>query len=180
MRSALEQYTAETVVPVAVSELEPALADAAKQRFILLSQALSGETPFEGEFSEGELRAAIQGSSWRGKLDLKLQGEEVDLKFGFPLSDLGEWQAASVIAKDIKHRAANGSLRGVFRIERGSPVLKVSRLELNGHTLEDMPRGHASDYITGALKASADGGVFPLARIDELAVRDGKLVVKLR
>jgi hypothetical protein len=179
MRSAVQQYTAEMVVPVAAEQVSQDVVKAALDRAELIAKALRDGTPYEASFTEQELRGLIQGSNWRDKLDVRLDGEAVDLKFGFKLSDLGAWQAASMIASDIGDRAANGSLKGVFSIERGAPELKLSALELNGLTLEDMARGHAAQYITGALKASSDSGITPIGRIEELAVREGRLTLKV-
>ena len=95
--------------------------------------------------------ARIRSTTWKDRIRVGLKSDYMDLSFSIPLASLGEWEAASFIVKKIKDRFINGSARCQISIKDGTPKLSFSKLTLNHRELEDMPRGHAAEWVSGAI-----------------------------
>jgi hypothetical protein len=189
VRQAVEQYTAQSAPPLDSIAVDSVTMESANSKFVALQKAYSERTPHSIELSEGELNAIIQSSSWRNKVRVLVVGDELAATFSFPLSDLGDWQAASIIFGDIGGRALRGDAQGRFVISDGKASLTLSKLNLNQRPLEDMARSHAAEWMMGAFHAavsddgpSVDRSEPPeaLKRIEKIAVEDGRLKVQIR
>lgn len=185
VRSAVWEYTSESapgIVPVPVA---PEIAQSAEQKISLIKGALDGGTSVQVEFSSDEVSAAIQQTPWRDKIALTLDGDSLRGQFSFPISAVGEWPAARILLGDAVSRVVAGSFAGKLRVEDGKASISFSELTLNGHTLEDMAQGHASQWITGAVNApDIDDQGQPhederLRQIRRCEVKDGRLFISV-
>lgn len=183
MRSAVEQYTAARSESFSPVSIDPSITTTALRKVNDLDGAVRAEQTLTVEFSEQEVQALIEQTPWRNWMRMGLQGEDVSLKFSFPLAALGDWAAASFLVGDIKERFLVGSAKCRLALKDSKPQLAFSELVLNDKTLEDLPRGHAAEWVVGAvshgIESSKVEGSFPpaLRGLREVVVRDGLLVV---
>jgi hypothetical protein len=189
MRQAVEKYTSQTAPPLDSIVVDPATTEIANAKFVALKKAYSERASHSVELSEGEINALIQSSSWKNKVRVALVGDELAATFSFPLSDLGSWQAASMLLGDIGGRALRGDAQGRFAIADGKASLTLSKLNLNQRPLEDMARSHAAEWILGAFNAAmvgdntaGDNSALPevLTRVEKVALQDGRVTVQIR
>jgi hypothetical protein len=189
VREALEQYTSDSALPLDVPPVDSSAIASGASKLAALKKAYSEGAAYRAELSEAELQGIIQSSPWRDKLRVSLAGDEVAAMFSFPLSDLGDWQAASVLFGDVGARALRGDAQGRFEISEGKASLKLSTLHLNKRPLEDMARAHAADWVVGAFNSAVAGNNPPsesnqtpdtLKQIQKIAVQGGRITVQLR
>lgn len=157
------EYTTPDSTPLTTAPVDPATVSEAQAKAAALRDAYQAGKALTVVLSEAELRAVIQESSWRNMVDFQLLSDKTTASFSFPLAMLGDWEAASVIAPDLNTRWANGTASGIFAISDGAPSLSLSELTLSGKELGDMARGHAAEWISGAIASyltvdQADGG----------------------
>jgi hypothetical protein len=184
LKNAVARYTTDRASAVVAGAIEPAMLDTAAAHYSEVVQAFTTGRAYTTEFSESELRALIYRTPWRERVFPSLTGDELAVKFAFPLGAVGDWTAASAIVKDITSRVVAGSAQGKLTIKDGVVSLSLSKLELNGHVLEEMARGHASEWLAGAINAllaeqlgGSDNS--RLKRIRSAAVVNGLLRVEL-
>jgi hypothetical protein len=183
IRGAVKRYTATSVEPLAPMSIEASAENAARLKWDQLNAAALAGQNLSLEFTEGEVQALIHSTAWRDWVRVSLEGDEAGLSFSFPLGALGDWVAASFLVGDIKDRGLVGSAR--VRLARGESGLHVSfqELVLNDQVLEDLPRGHAGDWVSGAflnaLKDPELGASLPpvCKSLQDVQMRDGRLVV---
>lgn len=185
MRSAVDQYTVESSEPLPVLAVDGATASAALDKLQQLRTAVQKGTPATIELSDREIQALISETTWRDRLHVTITGGEMSLNFSFPLGVLGQWSAASRLVGDISQRSLVGKIRGSFALKEGKPKLGFSELVLNNKVLEDLPRGHAAEWVVGAVAhAMADpevqGAASPVVkRLREVVIRDGRLLISV-
>jgi hypothetical protein len=183
MRSAVDQYTATTAEAFPSASPDPSVASTANTKVAELNNAAREQRASSVEFSEQEVQALIEQTPWRNWVRVNFGGEDVVLKFSFPLAALGDWVAASFLVGDIKERFLVGSAKCRFGFNEGQPKLAFLELVLNEKTLEDLPRGHAAEWIVGAVSQSVESakteGLVPpgLKGLREVVIRDSRLVV---
>lgn len=180
MRDAVEQYTSATLVPLASVEVQAEVDSLASEKLAGIQAALAARRELSVDFSEQEIQALIQRSSWSEWLRVSLRGEDVSVQFAFPLAALGEWYAASFLVGNITERTLVGRAQGVVKVDAGVPSLSISHLVLNNKTLEDLPRGYAAEWIVGALTNLPSGTAadsVSIQSIRKLSIHDGRLQV---
>ena len=186
IRSAVEKYTTTTPSSIVPATTDDAVTVSAHGRLTELVSAFNERRAHKVVFSETELRALLNQTSWHDRADATLVGDELKVSFAFPLSVLGDWKAASAIVGDITERQVAGTAQGNVLVRDGVVSIKLSHLTLNGHQLEEMAQGHASEWLTGAVNSMLDdylgteGGVGRRARIRSLAVVEGSVQVELQ
>jgi hypothetical protein len=124
-------------------------------KFSQVRAAINGTQPLSVSLTEDELRGIIEAGPLKGRVDLRIEGNQPSVRFSLPLGLLGDWQAARFLVDDIATRAIRGSAKGSFSITDGKPALKLSELTLNESQLGDMARGHAEEWLVGALVSTA-------------------------
>ena len=184
LRSAFEEYSAERVPALPPFEIDSSVSEAAAVKFAALCGAISTSTPGTHEFTQGELSALIALSPAKDAVRVSLSGDEVLAQFAFTPSLLGEWRAAELVLGSSYKRFFNGSSKARVSIANGVAKVTFTELTLNGHSLEDMARGHASQWVSGAVNATtnAEAGATedgPLQSIRSLEVREGRVVVEV-
>lgn len=184
LRSAFEEYSAERVPALPPFEIDSAVSDAAVAKFAELRGAISTGTSGTREFTQNEINAIIARSPAKDAVRLSLLGDEVSAQFAFTPGLLGEWRAAELVLGSSYKRFFNGSSKAKVSVTNGIAKVTFTELALNGHTLEDMARGHASQWVTGAVNAATSGEAGstedgPLRSIRSLEVREGRVVVEV-
>jgi hypothetical protein len=179
MRTAVNQYTVSDytlegggITPRAV---EPAVLQSARGKGDAILSAYNSNRELKISLTADEIRAFVSVSPWQRMLEPAVEGNELILRFSFPLAMLGEWGAAKMIVPDITSRGVSGSAAGAFSISNGVPNLKLSKLVLGDSELGDMARGHAAEWIVGAL---VDSGKLS-ARLRSLQVVAGEVQLEL-
>ncbi len=193
LREAVEQYTSAAIEPLAQIRVDQELASQATSKWAELNSAAIAGTALVHDFSTDELQGLLQGSHWRDWVRVGLSGDEAKIQFSLPLASLGEWVAASRLVGSIKDRGLVGSAR--IRIapkdathtsatNKAAPFqINFQELVLNQQVLEDLPRGYAADWVTGALTSAISdrelsSSFAPVFRaLERLELRDGRLVV---
>ena len=193
IRGGVVEYTSTDTPPLAVPTIDGETVSVARTKFVALQDAYRTNKPLSVALSEAELRAIVEESSWHNMVEFVLRDNQTRVSFSFPLAMLGEWEAASIIAPDLSKRSAVGSATGVFGVKDGVPSLSLSELTLNGKELGDMARGHAGEWIVGALvsalgldehhgdaeAADVDSATTKLLHIRNLSVQNGSVMVEL-
>lgn len=187
MRSAVEQYTARTAELLPSVTIDPSVTSKAQSMLGELRRAVAEKQNLQAEFTEQEVQALIDQSTWRDWVRIGLNGEEATVRFSFPLAALGDWEAASFVVANLKERFLVGDARGRFGLSAGKPTLSFSHLVLNDNQLEDLPRGHAAEWVLGAVshsieaspteEAVGDSPISRLRNLREVSIRDSRLVV---
>jgi hypothetical protein len=183
IRGAVSRYTAQAVEPFSPVSIEPSADSRAHLKWEQLrTAAVAGQT-LSLDFTEGELQALIQSTQWRDWLRVALGGNEAVVRFSFPLAALGDWVAASMLVGDIKDRGLVGRARIRLAQKDAAPHVSFQELVLNDQVLEDLPRGHAEDWVRGAfVNAVSDPELAPslppvFKALQGVEVREGLLVV---
>jgi len=184
LRSAFEEYSAERAPALPPFEIDSSVSDAATAKFAALRAAVSASTPGTHEFTQGELSALIALSPAKDAVRVSLSGDELSAQFAFTPGLLGEWRAAELVLGSSYKRFFNGSSKAKISISNGTAKVTFTELTLNGHPLEDMARGHASQWVSGAVNTAASGEAGstedgPLRSIRSLEVREGRVVVEV-
>lgn len=184
LRSAFEEYSAERAPALPPFEIDSSVSEAAAAKFAELRGAISAGTSGTREFTQGELSALIALSPAKDAVRVSLSGDEVLAQFAFTPGLLGEWRAAELVLGSSYKRFFNGSSKARVSIANGVAKVTFTELTLNGHPLEDMARGHASQWVSGAVNAAVEGeagtAVDSLLRsIQSLEVKDGRVVVEV-
>lgn len=193
LRGAVDRYTCASTEPLAPTAVDQELVNLAGSKWAELNAASIAGAPLSIQFSEGELQALVNETPWRDRVRVGLLGNEAKIQFSIPLSSLGDWVAASRLVESIKDRALVGSAR-VRLVPRDDaqetaaskdlPVQVIfQELILNEQVLDELPRGHASDWVSGALKSALidpalRASFSPVFRaIQGLDLRDGRLII---
>jgi hypothetical protein len=188
LRGAVKQYTTETAPVLEVASVRPDVMSSGVTKFNQIQAAMDGRQPLSVSLSEDELRGIIEAGPFKGRLDVQLEGDQTSARFSVPLALLGDWQAARFLVDDIATRAIRGSAQGRFSITDGKPELRLSGLTLNESALGEMARGHAEEWLVGALVAtgadisSGEVAAVPswLSRIRTLRVEQGSVKIDLQ
>jgi hypothetical protein len=157
IRTAVQQYTVESAPTLDIPPVGQEAVSAGLSKFAQVKEALATERPVSVSLSEDELRGVIQASPFKDRLEVSLASGEPSVRFSMPLSIFGGWEAASFLVDDIAKRSVHGSAQGNVSIIDGKPSLRLSALTLNNVQLGEMPRGHAEEWILGAIVSYAGG-----------------------
>lgn len=184
LRAAFEEYSAERVPALPPFEIDSAVIDGALAKLSALRVAISNKSAGTHEFTQGDVNALISRSSARDAVRVSLGSDEISAQFAFTPALFGEWRAAELVLGNSYRRFFNGSSKAKVAVANGIAKVTFTELTLNGHTLEDMARGHASQWVTGAVNSAADGEAVSgeggaLQFVRSLEVRDGRVVVEV-
>ena len=186
LRSAFLKYSSEGAPVIRSEDVDPLVKNAARQKLGAFSIAVNGQSDFSIDLSSEELGALISEAGWGDKIEAKLSGNSLQARFAFPLTALGEWPAARFLLGSAVSRSFHGGFVADASVRDGVASVKFNELTLNGYQLEDMARGHASQWVSGAInaqvsEASEEGspGEFSLSNVKALDIRDSRLYVEL-
>ncbi len=168
LRSAFEEYSSDRAPSLPPFEVSAEVSTGAWSKFESLRSAVQQATSATATFTEPELNALIANSVARDAVRVSLAQDQLVIEFVFTPALLGDWQAARFILGSSYGRFFNGSASARTNVDSGVASVSFSELTLNGHRLEDMARGHASQWITGAINSSLGDG-------DEGAAQGGPL-----
>lgn len=184
IRTAVTVYTVENPPKLEVPPTDPAMAATARSKLEVVALAVRDNTATVQELTGEEIRAFIQSTSWRDFVVVSLDQNRVHFDFSFPLTALGEWTSARFLLGNLTERGVYGSADGSFSITNGIFKVSFSTLTLNGKVLEDMARGHASEWVSGALnswgaEAAKEDRASIVAPNVSVEIRDGKAIVSV-
>ncbi len=185
LRAAFKEYSAEQPPALPPIVVDSAVSDAALTKLAAVRESIAQTTASRQTFSEAELNALISRSIARDAVRVELAGEDVSAQFAFSPSLFGEWRAAELVLGSAYHRFFNGSCKAKVSVNNGVASVNFTELNLNGHTLEDMARGHASQWVSGAINATSmentDGAQEKpyVSAIRSLIVKDGTVEVSV-
>ena len=183
MREAVDRHLSSVPSPLSSVSYSETDADEGMRKINLLRSAINENRAESVMFSSADLQGAIGATSWKDWIRVELNSDFVNLRFSLPLAALGEWEAATRIVDTIKDRFLTGSARCLLSIKEGEIRLSFSELTLRDRKLEDMPRGHAAEYVSGAIMALAKDDastMHVLNKLQEVSVIDGKLQVRVK
>lgn len=185
LRAAFEEYSAEQPPALPPLVVDSAVTDVAVGKLVSLRAAVDQKSSALQTFSEAELNGLISRSVVKDALRVSLVRDEVSAQFSFAPSLFGEWRAAQLVLGSSYNRFFNGACRAKITITTGVASVNFTELELNGHKLEDMARGHASQWVSGAINASAVentdgvGEKSYVSAIRSLIIKDGIVEVSV-
>lgn len=185
LRTAFKEYSSDQPPVLPPIVVDTAVTDTAVAKLTALRESIVQRTSSQHTFSEAELNALISMSIARDAVRVELAGDDVSAQFAFTPALFGEWRAAELVLGNAYHRFFNGSCKAKVSISNGVASVNFTELNLNGHTLEDMARGHASQWVTGAINATAMEGsegaeAKPyVSAIRSLIVKDGAVEVSV-
>jgi hypothetical protein len=180
--TAVDKYTANTGIALKDISVDSVVVREGVTKFFQLQDALNARAPIALSFTSAELQGLVSTTPWRDWVRVDLGANNLSAQFSIPLAALGDWYAASFVVGKVKDRFLTGSSQCQVSIRDGALKVSFSELVLNGEQLEDMPRGHAAEYVVGAINemgAENDSKLSLLKRFKSLEVVDGKLVVEV-
>lgn len=181
LRSAFEEYSAEQPPALPPITIGTEVSTAAVAKLASLRDAVDQKSSAQRTFSEAELNALISTSVAKDAVRVSLAGDEVAAQFSFAPSLFGDWRAARLVLGSSYNRFFNGACKAKVSVKNAVASVNFTELNLNGHALEDMARGHASQWVSGALNAGSDGAEEkPLvSAIRYLIIKDGVVEVSV-
>jgi hypothetical protein len=185
LRSAFNEYSAEQSPALPPLMVDTGITDVALGKLAVIRAAVDQKSSVLQTFSEAELNGLISRSIVKDALRVSLSGDEVSAQFSFAPSLFGEWRAAQLVLGSSYNRFFNGTCKAKVSVNSGVASVNFTELNLNGHTLEDMARGHASQWVSGAINSSAKestegvGEQSYVSSIRSLIIKDGMLQVSL-
>jgi hypothetical protein len=188
IKSAVRHYTSESAPLLPVSLVSDEVMTAATDKVNRLKAAAARGEHFSVTFTGDELRGIIASTPFKGRVDVSLVAEEAAVQFSVPLSQVGNWEAASYLVSDIASRAIRGSARGVVGVTDGKLSLRLSGLTLNDVELGEMARGHAAEWIVGAISSvvqdeagdQQNSSASALEKVRSLRIAGGNLYLELQ
>jgi len=185
LRSAFDEYSSERPPALPPLEVESALSDAALAKLANLGDAVAQKATARQTFSEAEVNGLISRSVAKDAVRVAVSGDEISARFAFTPALFGDWRAARLVLGSSYERFFNGTCKAKVSVNNGVASVNFTELSLNGHALEDMARGHASQWVSGAINATAMEGsegaeVKPyVSAIRSLIVKDGAVEVSV-
>jgi hypothetical protein len=183
MRSAVERFTTEQSIAVPTISTDEAGRALVSRKLDDLSRIMK-DPRGSGELvlSQSDLNGALYRTPFNGKVFLELQGDDVVGTFSFPLSALGEWDAARPIIGDFLNRYVSGSARGKLLVSDGVAAVTFNSLVLNGQVFDGDALKEASEWVTGF--TNSEGGdpqeKRERARIQSARIENGVALVRIR
>lgn len=185
LRSAFDEYSSERPPALPPLQVDNAVSDAAFAKLDNLRDAVAQNATARQAFSEAELNGLLAKSVAKDAVRVSVAGDEVAAQFAFTPALFGDWRAARLVLGGSYNRFFNGTCKAKVAVNNGVASVNFTELTLNGHALEDMARGHASQWVSGAINATAMEGsegaeVKPyVSAIRSLVVKDGAVEVSV-
>jgi hypothetical protein len=185
LRSAFNEYSSERPPALPPLQVDSSVSDAASAKFETLRSAVAQKATSQQTFSEAELNGLISKSVAKDAVRVSVAGDEVAAQFSFTPALFGDWRSARLVLGSSYERFFNGTCKAKVSVNNGVATVNFTELNLNGHTLEDMARGHASQWVSGAINATAmegsDGAETKpyVSAIRYLVVKDGRVEVSV-
>jgi len=183
MRGAVERFTTEQPVAVPTRAVDEAANASLKGKLDAIAAALK-DPRGAGEFtlSQAEVAGAVSGTPFNGKLLVELQNDAVAATFSFPLSAMGQWDAAKPIIGDFMDRYVTGSARAQVTVTDGVAAITLDNLVLNGQFFDGDALKEASEWVTGFANSQGDDPSEQKrrARVQSVQIQSGTVVVRVK
>jgi hypothetical protein len=170
----VDQYTSTTPRELPKVEMPPEKRQALKDRVEAFGKAVDNGTPVEPlELTSDDLNALIEEEpDLKGKIYVKIEGDEVKGQVSFPLEKLG--------LPMLKGRYLNGEADLKASLKDGVLIVTLDGIEVNGQRPPDQimndirKQNLAKDAYKDAKNAER------IRKIESLEVKDGKIILKVR
>ena len=183
MRNAVQRFTTEKPVVVHSAAPDDAARNSLASKLEDFKRTMN-DPHATGEFvlSPSELLAALSSTPFNGKVALDLRGDIAQATFSFPLTALGEWQAAQPIVGDYLNRYVSGTAQARVTVTDGVAAVTFTDLTLNGQVFDGDALKEASEWVSGfANSLGVDpSGHKERSRIGSARIENGTVVVRVR
>jgi len=183
MRGAVERFTTEQPVAMPTVAVDEAAIASLKAKLDAIATILK-DPAGTGEFtlSQSEVAGVVSGTSFNGKLLVELQNDAVATTFSFPLSAMGEWDAAKPIIGDFMNRYVTGSAHAQLSVTDGVAAITLDNLVLNGQVFDGDALKEASEWVTGFANSQGDDPSEQKrrARFQSVRIQNGVAVVRVK
>jgi hypothetical protein len=178
LQQSIEQYTSPTRRDLPKVEMPAEQRQLLKDRVEAFRKAVDTEKPIEPlVLTSDDLNALIdENPDLKGKIYIKVEGDEVKGQVSIPCDALGEIPLMSI----LKGRYLNGEADLKASLEGGVLIVTLDSLEVNGQRLSDQimnelrKQNLAKDFYKEE-KASR-----MIRKIESLQIKDGKITLKVR
>lgn len=183
MRTAVTKFTTEQPVAVPTVTFDAMAADSADVKLKEL-QRLWDDPSARGQVSltQSDVLGMLSGTAFSGRLFVELQGDSVIGTFSFPMTALGDWNAAKPIIGDFLQRYLTGNARAKVSITNGVGSVAFDNLVLNGQVFDGDALKEANEWVSGFLNSDGDDdkAIKQRARIESAKIVNGEVVVGFR
>jgi hypothetical protein len=173
---AVEKYTATTPEKLPTVEMPADQRQALKDRVEAFRKAVEQETASETlVLSSDDLNALIEESpQWKGKIYVKVEGDEVKGRVSIPLDEL------NLPLPMLKGRYLNGEADLKASLFDGELIVHLDGFEVNGNKPSEqvMTELRKQNFAKDAAKDKDLAST--LRKIESLEIKDGKITLKVR
>jgi hypothetical protein len=132
--------------------------------------------------SQGDVLGILGGTPFSGKLFLELQDDAVVGTFSFPMTALGDWNAAKPIIGDSLNRYITGNSRAKVSVVNGVASVAFDSLVLNGQHFDGDALKEANEWVSGFLNSPSDDDKDgkKRARVESAKIDHGQVVIAIK
>lgn len=183
MRTAVTRFTTEQPVAVPTVSFDAVAKDSADSKFEELRRLWS-DPAARGQvnLSQGDVLGILGGTPFSGKLFLELQDDAVVGTFSFPMTALGDWNAAKPIIGDSLNRYITGNSRAKVSVVNGVASVAFDSLVLNGQHFDGDALKEANEWVSGFLNSPSDDDKDgkKRARVESAKIDHGQVVIAIK
>jgi hypothetical protein len=183
MRSAIDHYTTDTLRPLEAIAVPQRDIVTVTEKLLELKRALAQGSAVSVALSKEEVAALpwsdLAPPHLRNQVALSLVGNEITARFAFRLSDVGSFGVASAVLASRLARGVEGNVAATLSIKNSAADLRLTRLQLQGHSFEDVALDGATVWCKGALESYLHEYAAVSARLQLLEVKGQTLVVQV-
>jgi hypothetical protein len=170
----VDQYTSTTPLELPKVEMPPEQRTALKDRIEAFRKAVDAETPTEPlVLTSDDLNALIdENEELKGKIYVKLEGDEVKGQVSIPLDKLGLGM--------MRGRYLNGEADLKASLSDGVLIVTLDSIEVNGkRPPDDMMKGLREQNLAKDVYKEEKNAKL-IRKLESLEVKDGKIILRVR
>lgn len=183
MRTAVTRFTTEQPVAVPTVSVNPEAKASADAKFEELRRLWSDPSA-RGQvtLSQGEVLGMLGATQFSGKLFVELQDDAVVGTFSFPMTALGDWNAAKPIIGSYLNRYITGNARAKVSVTNGVASVTFDSLVLNGQFFDADTLKEANEWVSGFLNTPSedDKDGKKRARIESAKIDHGQVLIAIK
>ncbi len=183
MRTAVTRFTTEQPVAVPTVTFDAAAQASAEAKLQDLRR-LWNDPAARGQvtLSQADVLGMLGGTPFSGKLFIELQDDAVAGTFSFPMTALGDWNAAKPIIGDSLNRYITGNARAKVSVTNGVASVTFESLVLNGQYFDGDALKEANEWVSGFLNTPSEDDTDgkKRARVESAKIDHGAVVIALR
>jgi len=183
MRTAVTRFTTEQPVAVPTVSFDATAQASADAKFEELRRLWNDSTA-QGQvtLSQTDVLGLLGGTVFSGKLFVELQDDAIAGTFSFPMTALGEWNAAKPIIGDYLNRYLTGNAQAKVSVTNGVASVKFNQLVLNGQFFDGDALKEADEWVSGFLNSPTEDpqDAKKRARIDSAKIAHGQVEIAIK